>query len=52
MTQYVACDECDGQRYLVLLGHRCECEICEGEGFLPMPEIPHIQRVTAEEGES
>lgn len=47
MTQYVACDECDGEGFLVLLGHRCTCEICEGSGHLPMPDIPRVQRVIA-----
>ena len=49
MTQYVECDECAGERHIVLFGRKELCDICDGEGYLPMPEIPHIQRVEATE---
>ncbi len=49
MTQYVECDECDGAGHIVLFGRKETCDICEGERFLPMPDIPHIQRVEAME---
>jgi len=50
MTQYVECHECDGQRYVVLQGRKVLCDICEGDGHIPMPDIPHIMRIEESEG--